>query len=231
MKYRSICEAIFLSRPNRFIAKVLLEGREETVHVKNTGRCKELLVPGARVILTSGENEKRKTKYDLIAVYKRVENKIEILINMDSQMPNDVVKEWIEKGTLFSKNAQVRREVTFLSSRFDLYVEDGERKAFLEVKGVTLEKNGNSLFPDAPTERGKKHLRELMEAKRRGFEAYVIFVIQMKGIRSFSPNESTDPEFSSLLRQAFQNGVEVIALDSVVTPDSICADLPVPVLL
>ncbi len=231
MKYPKICEASFLSRPNRFVAKVILDGREETVHVKNTGRCKELLVPNARVILALSENENRKTKYDLIAVYKKTDNEDEILINMDSQIPNDVAKEWLEKGKLFSENAVIRREVSFLSSRFDLYVEDGERRAFLEVKGVTLERNGHAFFPDAPTERGKKHLKELIEAKKCGFEAYVIFVIQMKKIRAFSPNEVTDPEFCRLLQKAVQSGVEVIALDTAVTPDSVEADLAVPVVL
>ena len=154
IKYGKIRRAVFISRPNRFIAGVLLDGKEETVHVKNTGRCRELLVPGCDVILYESENPSRKTKYDLVAVYKKRDGKPPLLINMDSQIPNDVAAEWLKKGLLFSENAVFRREVTFGNSRFDFYVEDGAVKAFVEVKGVTLEDGGVAMFPDAPTERG-----------------------------------------------------------------------------
>jgi sugar fermentation stimulation protein A len=161
--YSQIKKAVFIDRPNRFVANVLLDGKRETVHVKNTGRCKELLVEGCEVILFESDNLSRKTKYDLVAVYKKRDEKSPLLINMDSQIPNDVADEWLRKGNLFSENAIIRREVKFGNSRFDFYVEDGARKAFLEVKGVTLENNGVAMFPDAPTERGIKHIKELME--------------------------------------------------------------------
>ena len=161
MTYKNIVSGRFISRPNRFIAKVNINGQEETVHVKNTGRCKELLIPGCKVFLAPSENPNRKTKFDLIAVIKKTENK-EILINMDSQIPNLAAVEWLKKGTLFSKEALIKREVTFKNSRFDLYIEDDGRKAFIEVKGVTLENNGTAMFPDAPTIRGVKHINELI---------------------------------------------------------------------
>lgn len=227
MKYNTVIPAHFLARPNRFIAKVELEGREETVHVKNTGRCKELLVPGNTVYLAPGENPRRKTKYDLIAVEKRPG----LLINMDSQLPNDAAAQWLPKSGLFSEKAVIRREVTYGASRLDLYVEDGDRRAFLEVKGVTLEQDGLASFPDAPTERGIKHLKELSASLSEGYEAYVLFVIQMKGVHSFCPNEKTHAAFAEALRQAAKDGVKVLAMDCLVRPDSMEIDRPVPVIL
>ena len=159
MKYPNITEGRFLSRPNRFIATVTVDGIDQTVHVKNTGRCRELLLPQCKVWLTMPDSHGRKTKYDLVAVEKQRDEKMPLIINMDSQIPNGVVCEWLPKSGLFSSNAVIRREVTHGNSRFDVYVEDGERKAFIEVKGVTLEDKGIAMFPDAPTERGIKHLK------------------------------------------------------------------------
>ena len=174
MKYKNIKEGIFLSRPNRFIAHVEIDGAEQICHVKNTGRCRELLIPGTKVILEHTPCETRKTEYDLIAVYKG-----EKLINIDSQAPNKVVGEWIKESSYFGTPQLVKAECTFGNSRFDFYVESGNRKIFIEVKGVTLEKDGVVLFPDAPTVRGVKHLKELEMALDDGYEAYIIFVIQM----------------------------------------------------
>ena len=223
MKYNKIIEGIFLERPNRFIARVLIDGKIETVHVKNTGRCRELLVPEAKVYLFVSDNLNRKTKYDLIAVEK-VTDRGTILVNMDSQVPNDVVGEWLKKGELFSQNAVVKREAKFGNSRFDFYIEDGERKAFLEVKGVTLENDGVVSFPDAPTERGVKHLNELASCLENGFEAYVIFVVQMKGVYKFEPNAEHHKEFADTLNSVRKKGVKVLVYDCIVTPDSIEID-------
>ena len=212
LTYEKIIKGEFISRPNRFIAQVMVDGKEETVHVKNTGRCRELLVKGAEVYLSVSSNPARKTKYDLIAVRK--DNK---LINMDSQIPNDVAAEWFEKGEVFSSDAIIKREVTHGKSRFDFYIEDGERKIFLEVKGVTLERDGAVFFPDAPTERGTKHLNELCECVKEGYEAYALFVVQMKDVSYFSPNDITDPVFSAALRNAYERGVSIICYDCKVT--------------
>lgn len=231
VKYSKIRKAKFISRPNRFIAIVLVDGKEEVVHVKNTGRCKELLVEGCDVILFESDNPNRKTKYDLIAVYKIRENAPPLLINMDSQIPNDVAEEWLKSGRLFSKNAVIRREVTFQNSRFDFYVEDGDTKAFLEVKGVTLENGGVAMFPDAPTERGVKHINELVEAKKRGYDAYILFIVQMKEISEFKPNDITHKAFGDVLRCAEKEGVRVLAVDCIVTEDSIAADENIKVTL
>lgn len=230
MKYSKIVEGQFLSRPNRFIAKVLINGAEETVHVKNTGRCKELLVSGAKVYLYEASNLQRKTKYDLIAVEK-VTQKGTLLINMDSQVPNDVAEEYLRDCKLFSKNAEIRREFTYNNSRFDFYIADGSRKIFLEVKGVTLENDGVASFPDAPTERGVKHINELVGAVKEGYEAYILFVVQMKGVHLFKPNDSTHKAFGDALRNAHLNGVKIIAVDSIIEPDSIKIDKFVPVSL
>lgn len=229
MKYKHVVDAIFVERPNRFIANVDINGERETVHVKNTGRCKELLVPGSKVYLALADNPERKTKYDLIAVEKQRENKATLLINMDSQIVNDVAGEWLAKGLLFSKEAVIRREVTYGKSRFDFYIEDGERKIFLEVKGVTLEHDGIASFPDAPTERGIKHIRELVQCIEEGYEAYILFVIQMKEISLFHPNDVTHRAFGDALREAKQNGVNVLAYDCKVTSDSIELDRQVGV--
>lgn len=230
MKYKNVVEGVFVSRPNRFIANVIIDGVEQIVHVKNTGRCKELLVKGAKVFLSVSDNPARKTKYDLIAVDKAGEN-INILINMDSQIPNDIAYEWVKESPLFSNNANAKREVTYGKSRFDLYVEDGKRKAFIEVKGVTLENNGVASFPDAPTERGIKHLNELVEAKKNGYEAYILFVVQMKGVNYFTPNTERHPQFADALKNAHNNGVNVIAVDCIVKKDEIKIDDYVKVIL
>ena len=223
MKYGEIIKGRFISRPNRFIAKVDINGIVETVHVKNTGRCKELLVPDCTVYLERSTNPSRKTKYDLVAVYKQLEGKEPMLINMDSQAPNKAVEEWLAGG-LFSKDARIRREVTYRSSRFDFYVCDGERKAFIEVKGVTLETGGVASFPDAPTERGVKHIHELTECLKDGYEAYILFVVQMKGIHLLKPNDITHKAFGDALREAEKAGVKVIAVDCVITPDEMVID-------
>lgn len=224
MKYNRIEKGTFLSRPNRFIAKVLINGMEETVHVKNTGRCKELLTVGATVYLSVSDNPNRKTKYDLVAVEKIRKGKAPLLVNMDSQIPNAVAHEWLKKGLLFSENAVFRREVTYGKSRFDFYIEDGERKAFLEVKGVTLENGGVASFPDAPTERGIKHIKELCECIQNGYEGYILFVIQMKEISYMMPNDVTHKAFGNALREAEKTGVKILAVDCIVTPDSIECD-------
>ena len=215
-----------MSRPNRFIANVEIDGKSETVHVKNTGRCRELLVPNATVFLEKSDNPLRKTQYDLVAVYKD-----NLLINMDSQIPNDVAFEWLKNGNLFSKNAKIRREVTHNKSRFDFYIEDGNRKIFLEVKGCTLEQDGIAMFPDAPTERGVKHIEELIGCLEEGFEAYILFVIQMKGPKVFKPNDDTHKAFGDALRKAYESGVRILAYDSIVTPNSIKIDKEVKILI
>ena len=227
MKYKNTVNGIFLSRPNRFIAKVRIDGVEETVHVKNTGRCKELLVPNTTVYLEKNDSAERKTKYDLITVFKNGEK----LVNMDSQVVNQIAVEWLEKCGLFSDKAVIRREVKFGNSRFDIYVEDGDRKAFIEVKGVTLEELGEARFPDAPTERGVKHINELVKCLDMGYESYILFVIQMKGIRYFTPNDVTHKELGDALRNAAKSGVKIIAVDCNVTPDSIEIDFEVKVKL
>ncbi len=230
MKYKSVVKGIFISRPNRFIAIVEINGVRETVHVKNTGRCKELLLEGATVYLSVSDNPARKTKYDLIAVEK-ITDRGTILINMDSQIPNDVAVEWLRTSALFSENANIKREVFYGKSRFDIFVEDGNRRAFLEVKGVTLENNGLASFPDAPTERGIKHLNELVCAVQEGYEAYVLFIIQMKAVNLFASNRERHPQFADALLNACNNGVRIIALDSFVTEDSIIADNNIPIKL
>lgn len=232
MIYKNIVKGIFKSRPNRFIAKVEINGKEETVHVKNTGRCRELLRENVTVYLEKSSNPNRKTAFDLVAVEKVREGKENLLVNMDSQIPNSVAFEWLTgENPLFSKNANVKREVTFGDSRFDLYVEDGERKAFVEVKGVTLEHSGYALFPDAPTERGVKHINELVKATEAGYEAYILFVIQMKEVHTFSPNKEMHADFAEALKNAYNKGVKVIAMDCVVTPDEMIIDKKVRVCL
>ena len=231
MTYEHVAEATFLSRPNRFIARVLVNGAEETVHVKNTGRCRELLVSGCTVYLSRSDKAGRKTRYDLVAVEKERQGRAPLRINMDSQAPNDAAGEWLPISGLFSDNAVIRREVKFGDSRFDFYVEDGRRKAFVEVKGVTLEENGVALFPDAPTERGVKHLRELCRAVEAGYEAYLLLVIQMKDIRLFRPNAATHPAFADSLREAAGQGVHILAMDCLVTPEGMTVDKPVTVRL
>lgn len=229
MKYKRIEVGRFVSRPNRFIAYVEIGGEVETVHVKNTGRCKELLISGVKVYLSVSDNPLRRTKYDLIAVEKERNGKAPLLINMDSQIPNYVCEEWLKKGLLFSKGAKIKREYTYKSSRFDFYIEDGERKIFLEVKGCTLERDGIASFPDAPTERGVKHIKELMSAIDDGYEAYVLFVIQMKEITEIRPNDTMHKAFGDALREARKNGVRVIAYDCNIMPDEITIDKEISV--
>lgn len=179
-----------------------------------------MLVPDAKVYLFVSDNPNRKTKYDLIAVEKVTDRGV-LLVNMDSQVPNDVVAQWLQKGELFSQNAIINREVKYGNSRFDFYVEDGERMAFIEVKGVTLENDGVVSFPDAPTERGVKHINELISCLDNGLEAYIIFVVQMKGVRRFEPNAEHHKEFADTLNFAREKGVKVLVYDCIVTPDSI----------
>lgn len=219
MKYEKIIEGKFISRPNRFIAYVEIEGKAEIAHVKNTGRCKELLTEGARVFLEVSSNPERKTKYDLVAVYKG-----DILINMDSQAPNKVALEFIKEQF---KNAKIKPEYTYGNSRIDIYVEKDGKKSLIEVKGVTLENNGIAMFPDAPTERGIKHINELIKARDDGYDSYILFVIQMKGIKEFKPNYKTHKEFGEALKGAENAGVKILAYDCTVTPTTLKIDAPV----
>lgn len=211
MRYKQIVKGKFHSRPNRFIANVLVEDKLETVHVKNTGRCKELLLPGADVILEASDNPNRKTAYDLIAVYKE---KIG-LVNMDSQAPNKVVAEWLAKQDF----TYIKPEYTYGKSRFDFYMECGDKKFLMEVKGCTLENDGLGYFPDAPTERGVKHLRELAKASLEGYQCYLAFVIQMEGVKEVLPYTVTHPEFGDALKEAKDAGVEILYLQCRVEPD------------
>lgn len=228
MKYKNIHKGIFKSRPNRFIANVEIDGKIEVCHVKNTGRCKELLVTDAAVYLEKSDNPNRKTLYDLIAVEKG-----DRLINMDSQVPNRAVEEWIKAGGLIGEDPYVRPESKFGDSRFDFYVESvtAERKAYVEVKGCTLECDGAAKFPDAPTLRGIKHINELIKCAQNGFEAYIIFLIQMSNINYFTPNYETHPAFGEALKNANKKGVKILAFDSIVTPDSIVLNKPVDIRL
>ena len=213
MHYQNMVPGIFRDRPNRFIAHVEIEGRVETVHVKNTGRCRELLVPGAKVWCQHFDSTTRKTKYDLICVQKG-----QRLINMDSQAPNAAAKEWLLAGGL-GEITDLRPETVHGDSRFDFSFKMEGKPCFLEVKGVTLENNGVCAFPDAPTDRGAKHLRGLMRAAQEGYGAYVLFVIQMSPVVSLHPNDQTDPAFAAALRQAAAAGVTVLAVDCTVTPE------------
>jgi len=213
MKYDNITRAIFVDRPNRFIAHVQAEGRTETVHVKNTGRCRELLLPGAEVWLTEPGTEGRKTRYDLVSVRKSNG----LLINIDSQAPNAVVKEWLERQGY----DKVIPEHTYGDSRIDFYLRRGEEQTLMEVKGCTLEVDGIGYFPDAPTERGVKHLRELAKAVGEGYRAILAFAIQMPGILEVRPNVQTHPEFGTAWEEAVKAGVEVLFLPCRVEPDTL----------
>ena len=225
MHYANMVPGIFLSRPNRFIAHVEIDGREEICHVKNTGRCRELLQPGAQVWCQRSANPNRKTKFDLITVRKG-----DRLINMDSQAPNAAAKEWLLAGGL-GDVTELKGEYTHGDSRFDFsFVLEGKR-CFLEVKGVTLENDGVCTFPDAPTERGAKHLRGLQQAVRDGYGAFVLFVIQMPDVKYLKPNDATDPAFGAALREAAEAGVTVLAMDCGVTEDTMEIRLPVLVKL
>lgn len=227
MRYHAVQPARFLARPNRFIARVELDGREEIVHVKNTGRCRELLLPGRTVYLEQSGNPNRKTRFDLIAV-----DKDGLLINLDAQAPNQVFAEWARAGRFRPNLTLLRPETTWGASRFDFYWEDAAgAKGFVEVKGCTLEEGGLALFPDAPTLRGVKHLRELARAQGEGYACTVCLVLQMKGCRLFCPNERTHPAFGQALREAAAAGVQVLAMDCQVAPDRLELDAPVPVSL
>lgn len=227
MKYTEIVSAEFIERPNRFIAYVDLMGVRTKVHVKNTGRCRELLTDHARVYLEKNDKESRATAYDLVAVEKGGR-----LVNMDSNAPNRVAGEWLQAGGLYGDVSLVRPEKTFGSSRFDFYVESvSGRRAYIEVKGVTLEREGVAAFPDAPSERALKHVEELIEARRQGYEAYLLFVIQMKGVSRVEPNWETQPAFGEALKLARREGVRLLAYDCLVREDSLNLDAPVPVVL
>lgn len=227
MKYIKTIEGIFIKRPNRFIAQVLINGVEETVHVKNTGRCRELLIPGAKIILEDcSSNINRKTKYSLIAVQKD-----DFLINMDSQVPNAVVFDALKENKIqgFEELTYLKREVTFGSSRFDIYFESGNQKGFIEVKGVTLENDGIAKFPDAPTERGAKHVLEMIGAVKQSYRGVIFFLIQMKGPSVFKLNWEMDKYFSEAIKLASENGVEIIAYDSIVDENSIKIGSPISI--
>lgn len=224
MRYPNITKATFLSRENRFVATVCLEGREEKVHVKNTGRCRELLVPGASVYLVHSNAKTRKYAYDLVAV-----EKADLLVNMDSQAPNQEFGCWLNNGGFMDGITYVKPEYQYGKSRIDFYFERGTEKYFVEVKGVTLEDNGLCRFPDAPTERGVKHLEELTHAVAEGYHAWICFVVQMEGMTLFQPNRDTDPAFASALKAASDAGVQIKALGCHVTPDSMTITYEIPV--
>ncbi len=225
MHYGKMVEGRFLKRPNRFIAHIEIDGQVEICHVKNTGRCRELLTPNARVWCLDAQSPSRKTRYDLIAVEKG-----DRLINMDSQAPNAAAKEWLQGGGL-GEIKDLRPETRQGDSRFDFSFTKDEKQCFLEVKGVTLETDGVCAFPDAPTLRGAKHLRELAALAQAGYGAYVLFVIQMDRVQYLHPNDATDPAFGQALRAAAQAGVQVLAVDCEVTPDTMQIGAPVPVIL
>ena len=229
MKYNRVVPGIFQKRPNRFIAHVCIHGKEEVCHVKNTGRCKELLVPGCTVYCAVSDNPNRKTKFDLIAVEKKVESRT-LLINMDSQAPNAAVKEWLVSGASpFGQIDLLKPECSHGNSRFDFYLECNKRKIFIEVKGVTLEDDGVVLFPDAPTERGVKHVHELIQCHGEGYETYILFVVQMERARYFTPNRKTHPQFADALCEAKQAGVELMAYMCTVSPDEMKMDKPLEI--
>ncbi len=225
IKYGKTVRGRFISRSNRFIAKVFAEGDIQTVHVKNTGRCRELLTEGAEVILECApDTSKRRTKYDLTAVYKNG-----MLINMDSQSPNKAAAEFIP--SLFENATLIRPETVYGNSRFDFYIEADGKRSFMEVKGVTLENDGVCLFPDAPTERGVKHLKELSRAAKEGFGAFVLFVIQMERAKYFTPNRETHPEFADALTESAKSGVKLLAYTCTVTENSMELRAPCPIVL
>ena len=225
MQYKNIQPGIFLARPNRFIAHIAIDGTEEVCHVKNTGRCRELLPAGAKVWCERSGNPTRKTKFDLVSVEKGSR-----IINMDSQAPNIAVKEWLEQGGL-GQIENLKPESRHGDSRFDFAFTKNGRPCFLEVKGVTLELDGICAFPDAPTTRGAKHLRELTALAKEGYGAYVLFVIQMADVKYLHPNDITDPDFGIALRDAATAGVQVLAMDCTVTPNTMVLRSPVEVRL
>lgn len=218
MIYHNIKKAKFINRPNRFIANIEVEGNIEVCHVKNTGRCKELLTDEATIFVQEFDSPKRKTKFDLISVYKG-----HMLVNIDSQVPNKVFQEWILNSGFFKDITLIKPEKKYENSRFDFYIETLDKKIFVEVKGVTLEENGVAMFPDAPTLRGLKHINELVSSIDDGYEAYIFFIIQMKGISYFIPNYITHKDFGDALGLAQKKGVNIVAIDCQVTEDSIVA--------
>ena len=229
MRYNKIIPGIFINRPNRFIANVWANGERQAVHVKNTGRCEEILIPGTRVFLEkANENSKRKTGFSLISAYKSTR-----LINIDSQIPNALIYSALDNHSIniMEEMNHLKREVTYKHSRFDLFYRSNHRKGFIEVKGVTLEKDRVALFPDAPTIRGTRHILELIKASSKGYENYIIFVIQMKGVKYFKPNEKMDPDFAKVLKEAKEKGIHIIAYDCLVTNDTIKIDQPVRVVI
>lgn len=230
MTYQHIIKAQFLFRPNRFIAHCELEGQTVIAHVRNTGRCRELLIPGATVYLEASQDKKRKTGYSLITVKKG-----DRLVNMDSTAPNKVMKEVLEDGRYMlpdlGKLTFVKPEARYNDSRFDFYLEAGEQKAYVEVKGVTLEEEGIALFPDAPTERGIRHMEELIKAKSEGFGAYLVFIVQMNGVVFFSPHSRMHPEFGAVLKKAHEQGVHILCYDCEVKEDALTFGDPVPIVL
>ena len=230
MTYPNIRPGTFIKRPNRFIAHVEVDGAEEICHVKNTGRCRELLVPGAKVWLVESDNPERKTRFDLVAVEK-VRADGTLLINMDSQAPNHIFREWAEAGNFRPELKILRGETTYGNSRFDFYWEDSEKRGFVEIKGVTLEHDGVVRFPDAPTERGVKHLEELISAKAAGYEAAVCFIVQMEGMKHLEPNDATHPAFGDALRKCAAAGVEVFALECETAPGYVKAVREIPIKL
>ena len=223
MRYGKVVSGTFISRPNRFIAYVEVDGEEQKVHVKNTGRCSEILKPGCKVILEDSDNPSRKTRYDLIAAYKDG-----MLINIDSQAPNKAFGEWIASSAYFGEDVIIHPEHTLGDSRFDFMVESGDRRFLIEVKGVTQEHDGVCMFPDAPTERGLKHLRGLDEARTLGYETFIALIVQMKGMHLFVPNRETHPEFADTLREVVEGGTGLLVLDCIVTEDSMSVDSDVP---
>lgn len=226
MIYDNIKKAKFINRPNRFIANIQIDSEIKTCHVKNTGRCKELLTEGASILVQETNNSSRKTKYSLISVYKGKR-----LVNIDSQAPNKIFHEWLLKGNLFENITLIKPECKYNNSCFDFYIEADNKKIFVEVKGATLEENGVAMFPDAPTERGLKHLNELSDSIDEGYEAYVCFVIQMKDVLHFTPNYKTHEKFGQTLKKISKKGVNLIAFDCQVTKNSITAGELVGIIL
>ncbi len=224
MNYNNVKKGIFIERPNRFIAYVEIEGKRELVHVKNTGRCRELLIPQSTVYVQESDNPKRKTKYDIISVYKGNE-----LYNIDSQAPNKVFAEWVFKSKYFGDIDVLKAECRYGDSRFDFYIEVDNRKIFVEIKGVTLEKDGVLMFPDAPTQRGVKHLNELCNCIDDGYEAFVVFIIQTEKVKYFTSNRCTHPEFAEALKNANDKGVNILALNCFVKEDSLDINNFVPI--
>lgn len=226
MIYDNIYKGKFISRPNRFIANVEIMGKKEVVHVKNTGRCKELLTAGATVFCEKSNNPNRKTQYDLISVYKG-----ERLINMDSQAPNKVFYEYLQSGKCYKDLTYIKGEYTYGDSRIDFYCESEKEKFLIEVKGVTLENDGVVMFPDAPTLRGIKHIDELIKAKENGYRTAVAFVIQMDNIKYFTPNKATHKDFADALKRAEKAGVEILCFDCIVTENTLKIDKKVEYIL